>query len=85
MSTVKLGRKGKGQRIKTPGFWGRLRLNGKSAKLLKNSLERAENKRVETKRQNLITCNIKFCPGFSCSVQFKPVKANNVLNIIIRI
>ena len=64
MSTVNLGRKGKGQRIKAPGFWGRPRLNGKSAKLLKNSLERAENRSVETKRQYLINCNIKLCPGF---------------------
>jgi multimeric flavodoxin WrbA len=50
MSTVNLGKKGKGQRMKIPGFWGRPRLNGKSAKLLKNSLERAENRGVETKR-----------------------------------
>jgi multimeric flavodoxin WrbA len=50
MSTVNPGREGKGQRMKTPGFWGRPRLNGKSAKLLKNSLKRAENRGVETKR-----------------------------------
>jgi len=50
MSTVNLGKKGKGQRMKAPVFWGRPRLNGKSAKLLKNFLKRAENRGVETKR-----------------------------------
>jgi len=49
MSTVNLGKKGKGQRMKTPGL-GRPRLIGKSAKLLKNFLKRAENRGVETKR-----------------------------------
>ena len=64
MSTVNLGKKGKGQRMKISGFWGRPRLNGKSAKLLKNSLERAENRDVETKREDFIKCNIKFCLEF---------------------
>jgi len=64
MSTVNLGKKDKGQRMKIPGFGGRPRLNGKSAKLLKNSLERAESRSVKTKRQDLINCNINFCPGF---------------------
>ncbi|MBW2220986.1 MAG: flavodoxin family protein [Deltaproteobacteria bacterium] len=53
--------------MKILGLLGSSRLNGKCSKLLKKALEGAENKGAETKRYDLIKCNIMHCRGcFKC-------------------
>ncbi|MCK5187437.1 MAG: flavodoxin family protein [Deltaproteobacteria bacterium] len=53
--------------MKILGLLGSPRLNGKCSKLLKKALEGAENKGAETKRYDLIKCNIMHCRGcFKC-------------------
>jgi len=49
--------------MKILGFLGSPRLNGKCSKLLKRALEGAESQGVQTKRFDLIKCNIMHCRG----------------------
>jgi len=53
--------------MKILGFLGSTRLNGKCSKLLKKALEGTGSKGAETKRYDLIKCNIMHCRGcFKC-------------------
>ncbi|MCP4714146.1 MAG: flavodoxin family protein, partial [Deltaproteobacteria bacterium] len=54
--------------MKIMGILGSPRVNGKCASLLKKALAGAESCGAETKRYDLITCNIRFCRG--CGICF---------------
>ena len=49
--------------MKILGFMGSPRLNGFNAKLIQSALKGAEAAGSETKRYDLIECNIKYCRG----------------------
>lgn len=58
--------------MKILGFLGSPRVNGKSGKLLKKALEGAESRGADTKRYDLINCNIKHCTGCGACFTKKP-------------
>ncbi len=62
--------------MKILGFMGSPHIKGINAKLLSSALQGAESKGAETKRYDLIKCNIKYCRG--C---FKCIYENHELSI----
>lgn len=58
--------------MKILGFLGSPRVNGKCSKLLKKALEGAESRGADTKRYDLINCNIKHCTGCGTCFTKKP-------------
>lgn len=61
---VKTKKRQKGN-VKIIGFMGSPRIKGLNAKLIESALKGAASRGAETKRYDLIKCNIKYCMGCS--------------------